>query len=392
MFGRRGTLSSSAGITPDTVAEIGYYISGPAVTRQYTGVPEYALFLNTMTSGNAGFVQTFITKSGRVFSRYPSEDGTFREAYALRAHTGVAFSASSVKTTAASDSKGGLIYIYFPYGGGKYIRVALIHGTRKDWEESESLSYRSEDVYRPDTGIVGTLSADGTFTAEFELITPGAWDGACYEGFSTASGIPSGNAFGTFHGWEKFSRCLIQVDGQTVADLAPGDTLPDLDFRYCEGVDVFYWADIYRPGTSTVIAKTYKRYTAAKGGIHAFTRYQWQDAGDRAVYAAMGCVSRALTDHVVCDYDYEMHDVSDSAVTPVSPSGQNKPGVSRCVEFGLETQAKCEITIDPPVHMYVQNNLDSSYNKLYFNHHGTVAQDEVWAFDIDFRFGGGVKG
>jgi hypothetical protein len=110
------------------------------------------------------------------------------------------------------------------------------------------------------------------------------------------------------------------------------------------------------------------------------------------MYVAMGCVSRALTNRAICDYDCELYDISNENVTPITTIANNKPNITRCVEFGLNNSAKCEINTDEPLYMYIQNNIDgATYNKIYFNNHGTVSNGDIWKFKFDFKFGGGTS-
>ena len=381
---RRAALVRDS-VTPDTVTEIGYYISPPTVTEDFTGIREYALFIHSQTAAGADFVQVFVTAGGRILTRRRGTDEAFTEAY--REAVGLMVSSSSTAKTNASDCAGGLIHCFIPAGGGRHLRVSFVHGHWDTWQPGESTAYKSSDHYRLDSGVLGRLQA-GAWDPEEMLVVSGAWDGAVYTGYDAGTLAPSGTAFGTFHGWETFTRCIIKVDGATLADLAPGDTLPDLDPAGCRCVEIFYWANLYLPGTSTLAAAIFKRYTITDEGVHAETRYQWAAAGSRAMYNAMGCFSRALTDHAVCDYDHTLYDISDGAETPITTSANNRQGVSWCAEMGTETDALCEIRIEPPAGMYIQNNLSANYNKVYFNRAGQVAAGDVWTAKVDYCFGG----
>lgn len=380
-----GNLSSS--LTPDNVPSTqGYYISPNSITAQYTGISETCVFCVFGTPAGQQSIQEFILSGGRIYTRY-GNTGDFTNAVEENvSNTSVYYNASSSARTSASDSNGGLINIFIPYGNGKHFRTSFIHGTRPDWQEGEATQYKSEDVYRFDSGSVGQINGT-TYTGEFQLITPGAWDGAMYTAWNSTTNAPSGSAFGTFHGWEKFSRCLVQADGKTVFNLVPGSTISGSEMKSCKSLDIFYWSSIYLPGTKTVVANTFKRYTANSEGIHCTTRYTWVGSGARAVYLAMGCVSRELTNRAICDYDYRYYNIADSNVTPITTVDNNKPNITRCVEFGLNNTAKCEINVETPVYMYIQNNLDATYNKMYFNYHGEVTSGSNWEFKFHFKFG-----
>lgn len=383
-----GSMSTSD-VTPDNSPnERGYFICPVSITRAYTGGDGSSIMLQFTTAGNNVLTQTFLLSDGRIYTRQ-NKTGNFLSAYQPSMY--VESSATGTDNT-AGDSTGGIFSIYMPYGPNNHIKVNFIHGSWPDWIEGEPTSYKSGNYYRFNLGEVGNF-ASGSFHRLFTLITSGAWDSAIYENYDDTNGRPTGSAFGTFHGWEKFFYCVIFVDGECVAHLnASNPDLGNLNLKSCNKVEILYRANIYKPGTNSLICWVFKKYTIEGNKIHCLNHFSWYGTTNtnkkRAIYGPMGCVSKAYSSVAFSDYDYRYYNISNAANHPITGADNNRAGVSNCVEYGYDYPARCEIKTAEPMSMYIQNSIaGSDYNKIYFNRHGDVEANDVWHYEFDFIFG-----
>lgn len=387
IFSRLGNLSLGAdGLTPDNVpSTTGYYLSATTVTEAYTGVSQRGIFTVYSSDGGTIYLQTFVLEDGSVFVRY-GNTGDF-VVYAGSKTGRMFYTASPTATVSgASDSSGGVMNLYLPYADGKHIRVAFMHGTRSDYDGTGTPTYHNENVYRLEQGAIGSFSGS-TFTSDSTFVVSGAWEAAVYKN-------DAGSAVGTFHGWEKFSRCLIQVDGETIADLTPAaPNLPSVSLTEALNIDILYWSEIYELPSAGVTTETklldaFRRYHISGGTITVTQRNVWAQAGTHREYVGMGCFSKALTDRAICDYDYTLYDVSNQNATAISGLSNAKPHVSYAKEFGMTSGASGTIVVEPPCDFYVNNTVqDAAYNKLYFSVVKPVAVGDEWRNTATFMFG-----
>lgn len=295
------------------------------------------------------------------------------------------YSASPDVRTDASDSHGGGFQFYLPYGEEEHIRVSFIHGTRDAYDGEGDPRYHNGDVFRLDTGVIGTLDEDA-FTERAAAIVPGGWEAAIYKD-------DRGSAVGTFHGWERFSRCLIQADGEAVADLTEGSvTIPEIGITEAQEIQISYWAEVHEmpqegETEGPVLLDAFRQYTIDKDGIVLRQEDTWAVGGTHGMFVGMGCVSRALTDTVVCGWDGVEHDLSNGNETPVSGKANAKEGVAWARAYGSDTGVAMEIHVDPPCWFYVENLAEAKYNKLYFRHVEETEAGETWVDQTTFRFG-----
>lgn len=294
-------------------------------------------------------------------------------------------SSPTATISGASDSTGGVLNFYLPYSSSsnEYIKVAFIHSTRPEYDGTGNPTYHNGDVFRLEQGIIGHVS-NGVFSPRKTAIVSGAWEAAIYKN-------NTGSAVGTFHGWEKFSRCIIQADGETIADLNPNNSdLPEIQISSAYKFDILYWSEVYElpaQGVTTEIKllDAFRKYHIENNIITLTQRNTWIPSGTHGIFVGMGCLSRELTKYAICDYDYVLYDISNGNETPISNS---VPDVSYAREFGTETGVAMTMTVDPPCNFRVQNTIESAeYNKLYFRYIQETESGGIWNNETVFILG-----
>lgn len=380
---RRGSLSAE--VTPDNISETGYYVSAPSQTKLYTGAQAYAVFLNFRTEAGAAFEQAFVTINGQMFVRY-GQSGEFIQ-FVNKYNGRLVYSASPAATAGAQDSTGGAFVLYIPYGGEKHIRVKFIHGTRADYDGTGTPDYHNENVFRLCEGIIGSLNG-GSFTAQTRALEDGAWEAAVYKD-------NRGSAVGTYHGWEKFTKCTVIADGNVVGDFAPGSVaIPEIGLTEAKTIEVFYRSEIYeRPQsgvtTETKLIDAYRHYVINEDGVYIEQENTWAVSGKHGIHVGMGNVYKYTTDKLICDWDNKVYDVSGENVTPLSGVENAKNNVSWATEYGDDSGVSVSLEVDPPCQFYVNNAVPTAnVNKLYFKYIKDTKAGETWFNRAWHTFGG----
>lgn len=291
---------------------------------------------------------------------------------------------SSASLFGTSDSNGGVFHFYLPADNGKHIRVSFIHGTRQDYNGIGSPNYHNENVFRLEKGTSGRLTATG-FQPEQEIITSGAWEAAIYKN-------NTGSAVGTFHGWERFSRCKIFADGAIIADLTPlSCSVPEIELKPAKTITIQYWSNVYQLPPYGItdevpLLDAYRHYSITGNTITLEQKNTWKVSGIHGIFTAMGCVNRALTNRLVCDFDGCIYDITNQSVTPLSGFENARKDISYAEEFGTNSGVDFAITVFPPCSFYVNNLGDAKYNKLYFRNVRDTTVNDTWYDKTVFEF------
>lgn len=305
----------------------------------------------------------------------------------LGSSSDVIYSCSPTDTiSGSSDSNGGALNLYLPYSDTERIRVCFIHSTRPTYDGNGSSAYHNGDCFRLDQGIIGTFTGN-TFTPNKQAITSGAWESAIYKD-------NGGSAVGTFHGWEKFSRCIIQVDGKIIADMMPSSgSLPSISMSHANTINIFYWGTVYELPptgitTETKLLDVFRKYCIKNNTIEVEQRFKWVPAGTHGIFIGMGCVSRSLTDHAFCDYDYALHNVANGQQSSITSSSSPLTNVTYAREYGQSSGVAMTIEVNPPCNFYIQNSAEgASYNKMYFRYVKETEAGESWNTKTKFILG-----
>ncbi|MBQ3379429.1 MAG: hypothetical protein IJG50_06150 [Clostridia bacterium] len=267
----------------------------------------------------------------------------------------------------------GAFSIYTPIGAHKYLKLEFLHNIYPEYVAGADKKYKNGDLWRLNHGIECSIT-EGGFVEEREIIENGAYEAALYLN-------NKGSAVGSFHGYEKFNRCIVLLDGKTVMDVtreinsAYSGWPSDFDITSCKEVEIMYWGDIYQMATQTKIVECFRHYTINSNGIAIKQRHKWLVAGTHGGFLGMLCVKRVsddgnqqITDSGICDMDYVVYDISKSghntAISQLTDKQGDHNNVHWSKVWGKESGITAEVTVDYDNWFYISP--EKAYNKLYF--------------------------
>ena len=372
----------------NTINDNGYYIMSHTGTKNATGDISSSILYNTLTPGKNKFIQYLITENGRLLSRY---NGDFNEYYVSKLNNCVCI---ECKTGLSADPNTGGNYvdsaynIYLPYGDKKHIRIGFVHYALPDYSGTGSSEYKNGDTFRLSGGVIGTLASNVnnyTFTSEKTAITSGAWEMALYKN-------GTGSAQGTFHGNEKFSRCIIFVNNTLIANITRDNIsteMKEIPLTQANNIEIFVYGSIYqKPDEGTTSLSTFasfrRHYTITKDGIDVDQRHTFTLAGTHGAYVAMGCISREYTNMALCDKNlmpYYIGELTDSVISHYTDN------VSYAKVYSNTEDVSLSMYVEPACRFHVQNTISgASYNKMYFYYKKETAAGETWHTTTHYRF------